>query len=142
MPGFVLFYLIVIVVAIVARSKKAAPKGKQPPPVKPAPESKTNSLNRDEIRRAAQLIMKDFADRPAKAAPTAANTPDAADIDFYQGTSFGDEGVDPCHDDMYEHAPRAAAEPEPQEAPAFALRLTPDNMLNGIIMSEVLKKRE
>ena len=65
-----------------------------------------------------------------------------ADHGFYQGASFGDEGIDPCHGDLYQaREPLAAAGTQPAQA-GFNLKFTRDNVLNGVIMSEILARRE
>ena len=64
---------------------------------------------------------------------------------FYQGYSFGDEGLDPCHDDMLEDPGLPDCDddhmPGGEAAPAFSLRLSGSELLNGIIMSEVLNRK-
>ncbi len=96
-------------------------------------------LGQDEIRKAAEALLKQKAAAPAQ--PTVHRKPEPASEQgegFYQGMSFGDEGIDPCHDEMYEERGTAEAAETPAPAPAIQLQFTPNSVLNGVIMSEVL----
>ena len=113
------------------------------------------ALSREEIRKAAEALLaqqpakpaqptvgKGAAPKPAKPSVKAADKANKAEDGFYQGTSFGDEGIDPCHDDMFEDRLLLSDEEENGNAAAAVnLRFTPDSVLNGVIMSEVLNRR-
>ena len=147
----VFLYLIVIIIFIVAnasKKEKQAAKKQQPvnrPPTvqqvqkKPAsaPQAKATQPTQAEIRKAAEALLSRKTPAQPQVQAKAAPAREPAD-GFYQGTSFGDEGIDPCHDDLY--ADRKAAEaPDMQTpAPAVQLQFTPNAVLNGVIMSEVL----
>ena len=162
-------YLIIMAVIFIARSAGSNKKGQaKRPPARPAQPSKAapaqpaaapqaarperKPLTQEELKKAVRLIMEDRmpvkpspapkAVQPAQPARPPMEAPAADDPGFYQGRSFGDEGVDPCHDDLYEDRRTAGPEAAPAEQPGFSLRFTADSVLNGIIMSEVLKKRE
>ena len=153
-------YLIIIVVFLVAnaaKKEKQAEKRRQAmnkqqaaPQVQKRPAQQARAvkkpLTQDEIRKAAESLLSQKV--PAPAQPLVQTKPapvGAGDEGFYQGTSFGDEGVDPCHDDLYhddlyEEKRNADAQEHqaPAPAPAIQLQFTPSTVLNGVIMSEVL----
>ena len=145
----VVVYLIILVIGLAMsaskKNKQANQKNaKQPvsapvrsamPAVKPA---KKRPLTQEEIKKAVELLMNERQPKPAPR-PRPAETAPAHDDGFYQGTSFGDEGIDPCHDDMY--GARHAAEEPAEAVPGFHLQFTKDSVLNGVIMSEILKRK-
>ena len=60
--------------------------------------------------------------------------------DSFEGTSLNsdmpsEEGIDPCHDDM-EHVERAE-----EPAPGFMDRTTANELVRGIVISEVLQRK-
>ena len=128
-------------------SQRANRPAVQPRPAAPAAQSAKRPLTQEEIKKAVEVLMKDRTARQAsahaavKSAVPAAEPAPAYEEGFYQGTSYGDEGVDPCHDEMYEVRHTAAEEPAAEAAPAFQLAFTKDSVLNGVIMSEVLNRR-
>ena len=158
----VLIYLIIIVVALMAKTssmnKKASGQNQRPgtapqnrqSPARPAQPQK-RPLTQEEVRRAAEMPIGRQQPRPAQptvnAKPAAVKpkvhdqAPAPADGGFYQGTSFGDEGIDPCHDDLYGDREPDDAQAAGTAQPAFGLRFTADSVLNGVIMSEVLNRR-
>ncbi len=153
-------YLIIVVIVMMVRassnSKNAnqkrqgpAAQNRQAPARNAKPAQKP--LTQDEIRKAAELLMKKQQPKPAqptvkaktpKVTPQPAasfETHESESEGFFQGMSFGDEGIDPCHDEMYEQRTPLADPADP--APAFQLQFTPNSVMNGVIMSEVLNRR-
>ncbi len=152
------FYLIVIlwvIFGLIGGNKKQ--RGKTPstqrqaqqPHVSAAvsakkPEKPAGKLTQEQLKKVVSVLFADEAAGKApsvKAAPAQPQTPATEEPAFYQGTSFGDEGVDPCHDDLYEARLSDADESVAQAAPAIAVSFTADRVLNGVIMSEVLNRR-
>ena len=147
-------YLIILVIGLALRSAKNTKKpnkgtAQNGQPYTPAATKTAQPVRRtptqEELKKAVSALLQEQGRRAAKpvpAKPTVAPLAPQEDEGFYQGQSFGDEGIDPCHDEMYEHrtdsAEPAAAAPVPA---AFNLRFSPDSVLNGVIMSEVLARR-
>ena len=77
--------------------------------------------------------------------PTVA--PGRHDDSLYQGSlnAVTGEGFDPCHDDQLEGLRRAEAEPAfiaaPQPAPGLRLTWTSNDVVRGIVMSEILNRK-
>ena len=77
--------------------------------------------------------------------PTVA--PGQHDDSLYQGSlnAVTGEGFDPCHDDQLEGLRRAEAEPAftavPQPAPSLRLTWTANDVVRGVVMSEILNRK-
>ena len=149
----IVVYLIILAIGLAMSASKKNKQAKQrangpvvqtKPPAATAQSAK-RPLTQEEIKKAVEVLMKERAARQTpvhttvkQPAPTV--TPPHQE-EFYEGQSFGDEGVDPCHDDMFETRRPVEEEPALDAAPAFHLAFTKDSVMNGIIMSEVLKRR-
>ena len=151
----VVVYLIIVIIIMFANASKKAKQAEKrqqavnrqqaaaarPAQKKTAPVQKTSAAKRPltqaEIRKAAEALMSQRTPTPAQ--PLVQTKPGPApDEGFYEGTSFGDESVDPCHDELYEDRLPAEAPDIRTPAPAFQLQFTPSSVMNGVIMSEVL----
>ena len=149
-------WLFIVLIGVLVNASRKGKQGAQKPtgragqptqqsaPVR-APQPPKRTLSQDEIKKAVEVLLKQQPAAQVKPAPAQPSIPPEPvkppeDSGFYQGTSFGDEGVDPCHDEMFENrplSPEHSAEPQP----AFQLRFSADSVLNGVIMSEVLNRR-
>ena len=68
------------------------------------------------------------------------------DDSLYRGSLNAEtgEGYDPCHDEQMEPLTRIAAEPVPRPAPsspALQLGWTADDVVRGVVMSEILNRK-
>ena len=163
MQGFVV-YLIILAIGMVLSNVSKKKKQQNQQASRPAVRTQTTqaqkqpgkqALSRDEIKKAVEVLMaqqpatpaqptviKKTTAKPAQPVVKASQKAPVKEEDFYEGTSFGDEGVDPCHDDMFENRVILSNEQENVPVPAAVnLQFTPDSVLNGIIMSEVLNRR-
>ena len=162
MQGLVV-YLIILAIGMVfsnaSKKRKQQNQNASRPavPTKPTSVQKQSArqpLTREEVKKAMEVLMAQKTAAPAQ--PTVSSKTTAVPAQpvvkanksapvyedgFYEGTSFGDEGVDPCHDDMFEKRVPLADDQNTAAPSAIQLRFTPDSVLNGIIMSEVLKRR-
>ena len=157
----VVVYLIIVVIVMMVKASSKNKKTTQNRPGAPVQNRQGTARNaqpakkpltQDEIRKAAELLIKKQPAKPAQPTvkvktPLAAaaqpavkfNAPELAHEAFSEGMSFGDEGVDPCHAEMYE---KRTPLPDPGTAvPAIQIQFTPNSVLNGVIMSEVLTRR-
>ncbi len=57
--------------------------------------------------------------------------------------SLSTEGFDPCHEEQMEHLSSLASEhdAEPQELPGLSMQWTGDEIVRGLVVSEVLKRK-
>lgn len=151
MFGF-LFYIVVIIAVILNAKKKNQQKKKQQPGQPSMPVQPKAKIGEEDFKRLARMIMQqdEPVQQPIQTAPKQEIQPapepqpdvQAAAQDFYQGSSFGDEGIDPCHDDLYDtREPLDDPSAKPAEA-GFHLSFTKDSVLNGVIMSEILSRRD
>ena len=156
MEGLFVYLIFLVVGLLIRAAKKNTPakqngaaqtarnpqKPAQQPVKKPVqkPSAATRQLTQDDIRKVAQSLLKNQA--APSVSPAQPKVTLQTDEAFYEGTSFGDEGVDPCHDDMFGERPAVQnIHDRPAPVPALSLQFTADSVLNGIIMSEVLKRR-
>lgn len=162
MQGLVVYLIILAIgMALSNASKKKKQNASRPaaqahPTPAQKPQPGRQPLSRDELKKAVEVLMTQQPATPAQptvksksatvqAKPAAKSRKKASTEGegFSQGTSFGDEGVDPCHDDMYESRVFASDDTDQAAMPSSVhLQFTPDSVLNGIIMSEVLKRRD
>ena len=114
-----------------ARATNAAPQKQQKAPKAEAPMPASVPLSEE-----GSFI------RPTVMQPTISVT--EHDDSLYQGSMNADtgEGYDPCHDEQL--APLSAAEamePVTETAPGLQLSWTGSDIVNGIVMSEILKRK-
>ena len=55
--------------------------------------------------------------------------------------SLSTEGFDPCHEEQLASSLPSAQEDEPREIPGLSLRWTGDEIVRGLVVSEVLKRK-
>ena len=115
-----------------ARATNAAPQKQQKAPKEKAPEPESVMVSEE-----------GYFFRPTVMQPTISVS--EHDDSVYQGSMNANtgEGYDPCHEEQL--APLSAAEamePVTETAPGLQLSWTGSDIVNGIVMSEILKRKK
>ncbi len=109
------------------------------------------------VTRKAASVQKKPAGKPAAPAPAPepAAIPQVRELQptvrvhnhddsIYRGSmnAVTGEGYDPCHEEQLSSLPLAeTVEPEPVAAPGFQLHWTGDEIVRGLVISEILKRK-
>lgn len=139
---------VLVIIAIVNKSRKQKQQAKKKTDARPetkerTPASETRKASGSATASAAPPERTMSAERPA--APVTPLRPTVADQDFYTGSLgvFSTEGEDPCHEEQVSLLDEAESMPEPVVNTPQGNSPVPQNgndLVRAVVMSEILKR--
>ena len=135
LPIFMILFVWCVVALSIAAARKASVSGKKP----------AARPNLPEQGPASGAAPAPEAERPVRITPTV--FPTGHDDSIYQGSmnAVTGEGYDPCHEEQLQSLSDAEqpaeSQPSPHAAGGIPLRWTGNDVVRGIVMSEILKRK-